>query len=114
MTFVECTERSMHGRYCKAMLKPLRTGLFEFLCALCPTGGLGLPAVGTRGLFLLETRISQEMDETACAHQVSIGTLWWEGKKKLRHQSNKVQGESKEEVYIMVDDEWAEAQGRNI
>lgn len=35
-------------------------------------------------------------------------------KKKLRHQSKKVQGESKEEVYIMVDDEWAEAQGRNV
>lgn len=104
----------MRGRYYKAMLKPLRTGLFEFLCALCPTGRLGLPAVGTRGLFLLETRISQEMDETARAHQVSIGTLWWEEeKKKVEAPVEQSAGESKE-VYIMVDDEWVEAQGRNI
>lgn len=57
------------------------------MCTVPPTG-LGIPAVGTRGLFLLETRISQEMDKTACAHQVSVGALWWG--KKLRNQSNKV------------------------
>lgn len=57
------------------------------MCTVPPTG-LGVPAVGTRGLFLLETRISQEMDKTACAHQVSVGALWWG--KKLRNQSNKV------------------------
>lgn len=41
---------------------------------------LGVPAVGTRGLFLLEARISQEVDEAACTHQVSVGTLWGERK----------------------------------
>lgn len=35
----------------------------------------GLPAVGTCGLFLLQTGISQKVDKTASAHQVSIGTL---------------------------------------
>lgn len=34
-----------------------------------------LPAVGTCGLFLLQTGISQKVDKTASAHQVSIGTL---------------------------------------
>lgn len=33
------------------------------------------PAVRTRGLFLLETRVSQEMNKTAGAHQVSVGAL---------------------------------------
>lgn len=54
-----------------------QTCFLIFMCTV-PHRGLGVPAVGTCGLFLLETRISQEMDKTACAHQVSIGTLWWE------------------------------------
>ncbi|KAG7244971.1 hypothetical protein INR49_023537 [Caranx melampygus] len=33
--------------------------------------------IGTCGLLLFETRISQEMDETARTHQMSISTLWW-------------------------------------
>lgn len=33
-------------------------------------------AVGTRGLLLFETRISKQVDEAACAHQVPICTLW--------------------------------------
>lgn len=41
----------------------------------CENSEAGLPAVGTRGLFLLETRIGQEVNKTASTHQVSIGTL---------------------------------------
>lgn len=62
----------------------------------------GVPAVGTRGLFLLETRISQEVDKTACTHQVSVGTLRW----KTSRQSNKVYEESGK---ITVDGKWEEA-----
>lgn len=63
-----------------AMLEPPHIGLFGIFMSTVPHRGLDVPAVRTRGLFFLETRISQEMDETACTHQVSIGTLWWEKK----------------------------------
>lgn len=68
-----------------------------------------IPAVGTRSLLLLETRVSQEVDKTARTHQVSIGTLWWEKKKKLRRQSNTVSDESG----IVADANWEEARGGN-
>lgn len=39
-------------------------------------------AVGARGLFLLEPRVRQEVDETAGAHQVPVGALGGE----IKHQ----------------------------
>lgn len=66
--------------YYTTILKPPHIGLFGIFIRTVPHRGLGVPAVGTCGLFFLETRISQEMDKTACTHQVSIGTLWREKK----------------------------------
>lgn len=51
-----------------------------------------IPAVGTRSLLLLETRVSQEVDKTARTHQVSIGTLWWKKKKKKKLRRHSVRG----------------------
>lgn len=68
---------SYHCSY-TAMLEPPHIGLFGIFMSTVPHRELDVPAVRTRGLFFLETRISQEMDKTACTHQVSIGTLWWE------------------------------------
>ena len=63
---------------------------------------LGVPAVRTRGLLLLEARISQEVDKAARAHQVSIGTLW--GKRKVEARvKESVSGKWKKKKQTTVD-----------
>lgn len=68
--FGDFSLKNIHKMHTYLLIAPLcYNRLLYFYAGFC------VPAVRTRGLFLLETRISQEMDKTACAHQVSIGTL---------------------------------------